>query len=164
MHMTIRSFFFVMVLLVAVVCSAGMPANAAHFNFQVPYEFHKLGPDVNHVTIQCVVFDKDNQLIGSDGKAVSVNHSTGEAIGTISIPVNADADKSAFDARSYRCRITLISVVGANPPRQKPSESNSNWQFQPDTSVPFVQEVTGVIQDKVPSRIKSVIPRPKLKR
>jgi len=107
----------------AVTLLTSSAAMAAHFDFQVPYEFHKMGPDVNHLTIQCVVFDENSQSVGSAGKTVTINRNTGEAVGTVSVPVNADADKSAFNARTYRCRITLMAVIGANPPQQQDRKS-----------------------------------------
>lgn len=139
-----------------IACAVATPALAAHFNFQVPYEFHKMGPDVSHITIQCVVFDDASQSVGSGYKIVSINRNTGEAVGTADVPVDADVDKSAYDARTYRCRITLMGVAGANPPQQYPSETNPNWQFQPDTSAPFVQEATGALPTGVPRKVEPV--------
>lgn len=123
-----------------------------------------MGPDVNHITIQCVVFDESNQSVGSGYKAVTINRNTGEAVGTVSIPVNADADKSAYNARTYRCRITLMAVMGASPPQQQPSTTNPGWQFQPDTTAPFVQEVTGTLPGSTIRSIQPNAPRSRLLR
>lgn len=148
----------------AVTLLTSSAAVAAHFDFQVPYEFHKMGPDVSHLTIQCVVFDESNQSVGSGYKTVTINRNTGEAVGTVSIPVNADADKSAYNARSYRCRITLMAVIGANPPQQHPGTDNPGWQFQPDTTAPFVQEVTGTLPGSTIRNIQPIAPKARLLR
>lgn len=133
------------------------PVTAAHFTFKVPVELHKLRSNVMNARFQCVVYDQNNIVIGQNGKSVTINRQTGEYVGTLTIGVDADLGKSAFDARSYKCFLGLMQAAGANPPKQLPGHNNPNIDFQPAAGTAFVKEVTGTI----PGVMRRHAPRPK---
>jgi hypothetical protein len=121
-------------------------ASAAHFNFQLPVEFHKLDARINHVSVGCAVYDAEGGTIGSAGKMVSPDRQTGEAVQTVAIGVDATLGKSAFEARTYRCYLGFFQVSGATPPGQ---HLNAHDATRPEPGAPLITEVTGDIQGLV---------------
>ena len=154
--MTKRSYLYP--LLGMALIAMATPATAAHFTFKVPVELHKLRNNVMNARFQCVVYDQNGGVIGQNGKTVSINRQTGEYTGTLTIAVNADLGKSAFDARSYKCFLGLMQAAGANPPKQLPGPNNPNLDFQPAPGTPFIKEVTGTL----PGMMRHHAPRQKV--
>jgi hypothetical protein len=122
---------------------------AAHFTFNVPVELHELDEKVRSVIVSCVAYDAQRTVIGQGMKSLTIPRATGEYVGTVNIPFDAQPQKSAYDARTYRCFLGLMWVSGANPPKQMPGPSNPNPEFQPQPGTPFVNSVTGTIPGTV---------------
>jgi hypothetical protein len=134
------------------------PAMAAHFTFKVPVELHKLRNNVTNTLVQCVVYDENGGVIGQNGQSITINRQVGEFVTTLTIGVDADLGKSAFDARTYKCFLGLMQAIGANPPKQMPGPNNPNLDFQPAAGTPFINEVTG----NLPGSLQRQAPKQRL--
>lgn len=119
---------------------------AEDFVFSIPLELRQLMPQVEHVMLECVVFNEDEDKIG--GAYTLVTPKEGEYLGEAKVAFNADPGMDPNMAVNYRCFLRLRHVSGRRYIVPQFKEDESDWpvwaQARPGS------ELVYAIEDVIP--------------